>query len=332
MPGLLAALSLVALAAEPAPVRWQADDQACPSAAEVEARLRSLLGARTLELSAEVDVVRATPGWRAHLRMRWHGHLDEQTVEAPDCNTVADATMLMVAAMADPLTTSRATRVPTPEPLQFPPTPTPTDAPTDAPTTNPIAPPRTPTPSTPPESRDRGPSVALGTLVDRGSVPGFAVGPTVALGWQTPSLGLKLEGLYLPPTSVASTAPYATSARVQLGAARLRTCVRLGGTRVELPLCALAEGGVVGASRFGEQADRSALDPWLALGPTAGIRVALGSRLALNARLETLIPLTRGQYGYDGDILHLTEPLVVRAALALEFHWAIQIGPQPENQ
>ncbi len=326
VPGLVAALSWVVLTADPVPIRWQAQGPTCPSATEVETRLRSLTGARTVELNAEVEVTRVELGWRARLRMHWHGQVDERTFEGPDCTTVADATVLLVAAMADPLVASRATVPVAPLPAVEP------IVPIEAPSTPPVGPPRPP-PELPAVAapKDRGPSVSLGALVDRGSLPGLGTGPTLTLGWRTPSLRFRVGGLYLPPRRVQSTASYATSARVQLGAARLHGCVRLGGARIEIPLCALAEGGLVWATRFGERADRGTVDPWVALGPSAGMRVALGSRVALGAWLETLIPLARGEYGHDGDVLHRTEPLVARATLAVEFHWAIQIGPKPEN-
>lgn len=320
--------------AEPFALEWDAPGMDCPAKSEVDARVRAWLGDRRLELGAQVRVHPTATGWEARLRVRWREHTDERVLAGSDCRGVAEAVALLLAVMADPVEIASHAGSPAPVEVPAPPSRRPATA-IEAgqvdgvegsraiePVGSEVRPDRRS--SVEPEAREsleRGPSVELGATVDRGSLPRLGVGPTAGLAWRRPWLRLLVGGRYLPPRRVQARSPVAAEGRVQLAAMHVGACVRLGGGRVEAPLCAMAEVGATWATRFGVESERRTIDPWVAPGAAGGVVVALGPRWALVARLEAAIPLARARYVDGSLVLHQTAPWVVRGVVGFEFRW-----------
>lgn len=318
-------------------IEWDASQAGCPSQAEVDERVAVLLGPHPASVRAHASATEYSTGWQATLRLSWRGHTDEQTLRGPDCASLADAVTLLVAVMADPVQTARTLHerslVP-PPPRVVPPllpvaaaeqradAPAPRrDAgePTPAPAESVIAP------------HDTGPSLAVSGMVDVGSTPRAAPGVALSFAWRRRRWRAQLEGFYLPPVAVASSAPYASRGRVQLAAARVGGCTRLGSIRWEVPICGGAEGGGVIATGFGLDGRGNTLKPWLAGTLSGGLLVRLNHWFSIAARLEAVVPVFRGRYQYGDDLLHETAPVAARAGLGVEFRWSFKKQPVLEN-
>lgn len=321
------------------PLRWDAPSPACPDAVEVDERLRPLLGEQGLEVEADAHVVPSASGFRAELGLRWRGHVDHRRLEAEDCGRLADAVVLLVAVMADPVRTSAELEVgPDGAERAVPELPSPRPKP---PRSAPVmgrsepepeaAPPASETQrDDPPLHRDRGLSLGMGVIVDGGTLPRVAAGSLVALVWRTAWVRLFGEGLVLPPTRVRSSAPYARG-RVLVGGARLGACLRLGRSPVEVPLCAGAEVGTISASGFGLSGRGRARDPWLAGIGRVAISISPSRNLSLTAGVEVGGSFRRFEYRYSGELLHATAPVAVRGLLGVEFRMSSHFPARPEN-
>lgn len=352
MRGSLAALVLSTAAPSPSPaagaLTWDAPLPECPSAEVVSQRLESLLGARALAVAAVARVRPAGSGLRLDLHVQWRGRVDARVLEADTCESLAEATVVLVALMAEsprdgdtgaPAELDTESLLPntTPDPSAPDTSAAPESVPHRvdppalhpplAPAPEPIAddPPLTAlNPSEPPaHARSRHPrefALALLGLLDIGSIAGVSGGLGLTLGWHLPRLRLFVTGAYLPPRGLPLDTAYAAKGRVQLGLVQLGACARLGPARIEVPLCGALEVGGTRATRFGLLADRGARDPWLALAAGPALVVTLSRVLALVVRLEAVLPIFRSRYVYgDEAVLHETAPVALRGGLGLEF-------------
>ena len=316
---------------------WEAPPSVCPEAPEVHRRLVRLLGADVAGVRAEARVSARASRWRVELALQWQGHEDVRTLEADRCDTLADATVLLVASTADPLRVllhapelpgTPAARVPEPPPARA--VVSPSVAPREVGATVPVAAPAS-NEDRPARPRDRGPMVGWLGLLDVGGMPRVAAGLGAAIGWRWPRARLFAEGTYLPAQQVRSTASYARNGRVQIGMARLGACGRLWVRVVELPVCGGMEVGGTQADGFGQRANLDALDPWTAAFGHGGVVIPLMPSVAAVARVEVAVPFVFSEYLFGDDQLYRARPVLVRGALGLEFRWGRRNAGQPEN-
>jgi hypothetical protein len=328
--GIVAIAGLVAaIAIEPLPpsISWEAPS-VCPSPSVVSARLTQLLGGGVSEVRADARVRAEASGWRLDLELHWRGRADVRTIVADRCETLADATVLLVATTADPVMVLRHVTVePTPPSNDTLPNPVaartrPLDAVGRVASGPAVAHPRV---------RDRGPTLGLMGLVDLGSLPRLTAGVGATVGWRWSRARLFAEGSYLPERRVIADAPYARQGRVQLGTARAGACVRLWLRDVELPLCGGAEAGGTRATGFGVRADLGTSDPWFALFAHGGLAIPLMPSLAVVGRIEGAVPLVYSEYVHGNERLYRAWPVVVRGGLGLEFRWGQRNATKPEN-
>jgi len=328
--------NLVALEPSEEILVWAAPPSVCPEPPEVHRRLRRLLGDDTSLVRAEARVERGESRWTVELALRWEGHHDVRTLEAARCDTLADATVLLVASAADPLEVlRRAPAEPFPRQERAPAVPPPAE----------VAPPRVlprevtvpaPVPVADEERpaarpRDRGPMVGWMGLLDFGSLPRLGAGLGASVGWRWPRARLFAEGSYLPAARVSSTAPHARQGRVQLGTARLGACGRPRLRAVELPLCGGVEVGGTRGAGFGTRAELGASDPWVAMFAQGGVTIPLMPSLAAVGRLEVAVPLAYSEYVFGDERLYRARPVVVRGGVGLEFRWGPRKRGRPEN-
>jgi hypothetical protein len=328
------------VAPEPAqaePLVWVAPPSVCPEPAEVRRRLVRLMGADVARVRAEARVSAGASRWRVDLALKWQGHQDVRTLEADRCDTLADATVLLVASAADPLqvllhapepSTTAAAAVPEPPPARevVSPRVAPREVAAPAPAPAPVS-----NEDRPARPRDRGPAVGWLGLFDVGSMPRVAAGLGASIAWRWPRARLFAEGTYLPAQQVRSTASHARNGRVQLGMARVGACGRLWVRAVELPVCSGIEAGGTRASAFGSSADLSALDRWVAVFAHGGVVIPLMPSMAAVARVEVAVPLAYSEYLFGEEQLYRARPVLVRGALGLEFRWGRRNTGQPEN-
>lgn len=121
-PRAVAALAVVGLvvpglaAAAPGPpaiiagvrLTWDAPAGACPAQPALAERLRFLLGEQSLALAAHAEVQAAAPSrFRLTLQLRWAGGSLDRELSASDCETLAQATTVLIAVLAAPVTASQ---------------------------------------------------------------------------------------------------------------------------------------------------------------------------------------------------------------------------------
>lgn len=331
----LAGLAAV-IASEPGQpgITWVAPEGACPGAQEVEERLVRLLGTEASTARAEARVEARAAGWQVELELEWHGNRDTRTLVAARCETLADATVLMVATTADPMAVVRHTGTERPPPIierSASPAPEVRAAEPPLPRVVPTSRPSPELERSPRPPRDRGFALGVSGQLDLGSLPRVAGGVGARLGWRWPRARLFVEGAYLPSRPVVSTAPHARQGRVQLGVARVGACVRAWVRTVELPLCGGAEVGGTRSTGFGVRADRGASDPWVALVGEGGVVIPLMASLAVFGRVGVAVPLVYSEYVFGEERLYRAQAAALRGAIGFEFRWGQRNARLAEN-
>lgn len=323
-------------------VQWQAP-AGCPEAAAVERRVEDLLG-RTPgedELRA-VGVVHAGPPWRLELETTIGGHRQRRSLRGDDCRAVAEAAALILAVSVDPIGVD-ANAGPRDEPeldplvppgpvleRELPPAPSASASIDEAEELGADAPPG---PS--PRARARGRlRIRVGGGGELGAIPGGTGGARGGLELEGDRALLRLEGSYwidrlaalsddrLAALSDDSSTP--RGALVGLGTVAVKGGVRLGGTRVSVPLVVGLEAGGLRTSGVGLVDARRFTLPWAAGVIGTGVRWSITPRVALWAAFESMVPLVRLRVRVgraDGGSTLLHEPAVVggRALVGLSF-------------
>jgi hypothetical protein len=295
----LAALAAIACIALPA----RADDDAlrltwsapagCPSSEDVRAAsLRGTRGAKekdasraanvseVLEADAQVEQKQAN-GWLVRLRTRRGATTGEREIEATTCSGVADATALVLALALVPGSLAPA------EEASAPPPPPPPE--------KDVARPR--------PSGDSSHAVALGASVagDASTMPAAAVGGSLSLAWTPGRFRLEADGRRWGSQSRTITASDA-GARFSMTSIGARGCwAALRTTSFDLSPCAGADVHLVSAPGYGADANYTATARWATVAGGALARVPLASWLALRARVEAFVPLSRPTFVVEGE-------------------------------
>ncbi|PCC73593.1 hypothetical protein SAMN02745121_07341 [Nannocystis exedens] len=191
-------------------------------------------------------------------------------------------------------------------------------------------PPASAGPLTPPRPRVAvGHALRLAVGLEAGALPGVGAGLLGGYALRLPGVRLELTANWWPGRRREYAEPAGVGARAQVGAAGLRVCptprLRRGGPtgagRVELPLCAGIELGVLVARGSGFAGARTVRTLWAAaeLEPAAVWRFT--RRMALWGSAALVVPITRESFAVDP----LPELFVIgaagfRAAVGLEVH------------
>ena len=320
--GLLAALVAAPAEAPPLALAWRAPP-ACPDAADVLRRLDALVPTRPISapgLRAE-GLVAALPGgsWRLELVLRGPGIDDARTIDANTCTTLADvAALLLAIAVAPEAVASRQHAVaaapvePLPPrreslPRREPPPPRETVV---APAPLAQLEPGDVAPSTRPPPRRahavRG-ALRLAGGAEVGAIPRWSPTAALAAALLGPGWRVELAGTY-STRNLAYDDPPGAGGRLQLVAGALRGCGVPRWRRLEFPVCAGLELGLLRGVARGVASPRPAGDLWIAAGLGAGavwrvlenFAVVVGLEVAIGLRrpgfhVETLGELARSQ-------------------------------------
>jgi hypothetical protein len=283
----------------------QGDAEAAPdeSQVSVEAEIRATDDHRW-SMQAEV----ASPTGRE--RRKWI---------ADDCKTITRLLVVIVgSALARAREESPVIAAPPPDP---PPPPTkPKPKPTPTPTPKPPTATAPPTLATTPTSKRRARTevaLRIGGGIESGGLPVVGTAFDGGLVVSRPRWRIDATALWVMPRG--TTLPSGDGGAVlQIGAAAVRGCARVGRT-IEVPLCAGLElGGVRGRGTLADKV-RSDTVLWAAalLGP--GVRVPLRRRIALVLDTTLAIPLGRPRFDLRGLGQVYRARTGVRALFGLEF-------------
>jgi hypothetical protein len=257
--------ALVALLLQ-APVQWRADP-GCSAGDRMDAALAGL-GA-TAPDGLVVDVTRGDDTWIARISTPI-----DRTIADPDCDTLARAVALVVAVNTVPIEAAQSQAI---RAVLVPETMTqPTTTPPALTDERPITP--TPPRGTTPPRRSVGGAWLLGAGIEAGRFPRVLGTITTAGAIRIGAARIELGAIVALPRELPHPAQSSVRARVQSFAGNLRGCWVLGGARLEAPICAGAEAGVVLASGLGLSDGGSAQSPWAAalVGPRLGWNVRAG--------------------------------------------------------
>lgn len=279
----------------------------CPSVDDVRAATLREVDARAanggvLEVDAHVEQ-RETSSWAVRLRTRRGVATGEREIEAETCDGVAQATAVVLALALVP---------PAPEPEPDP----------DA-----AAAPSTPAPV----DRDAGASafartdeahaLAFGASLAAVSstLPAAALGGSVTLAWTPGRVRIELDARRWASQS-ESVSTSAAGARFSMTSLGGRGCwAALRAHTFDLSPCAGADVHLVSAPGHGADVNHAASGAWTAVGAGALGRLHVTSWLALRARAEAVVPLSRPTFVVENEgFIHRPSILGAAASFGIE--------------
>ncbi len=303
----------------------------CPSAAEIEARLATLLpGDPAGEgVLAVRGVVTASPaGLDLVLVSTFRDQVERRELHAPDCRELGEATAVLLAVALEP---GRAAEIAEHAPAVASDAPpaaitdgsaTTSVAPTDA---NDDAAALRASPRTSPRRRARRPyggAVRIAGGLDAGALPPLTGAVQLAFVLEWPRARMEVHGVWLTPVFRELDGP---GASFQLGAAGISGCGRLFVRAVEFPLCAGVEAGAVQARPDDLETDAIQRSPWL--GAIAGVGVARAwGPVGVWAAVQGVGRLVGAEFQLEGRTLLRQWPVSVRALLGIELRWSWKPG------
>jgi hypothetical protein len=323
----LGALAQPVVPAPPDPLElelvWHAPAD-CPSAAEIEARIRALLPgdpAGEGVLAVQGAVTTTADGVALVLVSTFRGQTEHRELQARDCSELGEATAVLLAVALEPGRAqeirSTTTIEPTPPTIPSPRVgaiETPVAASEDAPGPS-IAARTDAAPRRRPRARAPfGWALRLAGGIEAGAVPpptGALQGAAV-LEW--PRARLEMHGVWLVPREKRDR--QGRGATYQLGAAGLRGCGRLFVRAVEFPLCVGAEAGVVRARTRGLP-DRVEHAPWIGALASVGVARAWGP-IGIWSAAEAVGRVVGAEFKIGEDTALGQFPVTVRVLVGIE--------------
>jgi hypothetical protein len=304
-------------------IEWLAP-ATCPTAEQARAHIREFLGAEpTGTARARVVIGAVEDGWRAEIELAAEGITTQRLLAHRDCVTLTEAAALVVAVGLDPIRVAEHERSPaaaTPVPEPFAATPV-REAFADPTAEAPVRP-----HTAPPAARERSRPAALrhGLAIGAGLVqsPVPRISGALALGYSLGGRWWRVEvGLaYATPRRVLYPGTD-VGGRFQTAALDTRACVTPRVGRVVFPLCAGPTLGLVVARGIGVEPARRPASIYGQVGVGGAVRFEVHRRVALFARGEALVALSRPQF-HVGDRPSLTAPVAGgRGLLGVEVLW-----------
>jgi hypothetical protein len=226
-------------------------------------------------------VVEHGPVWSVALTTLHAGRTGRRSIEAPSCQSVAEATALIIALMIDPDRVAASSQE-----LEEKPPSTGT-------------PPAVAAPPAGPRSVEFVAGLhAQGSL---GTLPGFDVGVGLGIGLSGRRWRMELRGTYGLRRDQVAYLPSLAGAygRFNITTGALAGCFNLGQPRLAFGPCGVGEAGVVSAEGYGASVGFSKRAPWVALGGGGYLSIAMGSHLRASLEIDVLFPMYRPEYVFQ---------------------------------
>lgn len=315
-------LAVVGTSARAAPPQVQWDAPPGCDATRFEAQLQELLADSSHEIQVSVSVTRTPVGWAVETRFdagpERHG---VRRFEAPACETVSEAAALAIALAIDPAALERRhgqapAPAPAPQPAPEPAVPTPAEPPA------PLAPApkvRASAPLVSPKPIGLGGSAGVLGFVDGLALPGVGGGFAGLTALRVAAFRVEVGGGYRFATTDASGIDPAVRVRFWAWSLSAHGLWSPAVGPLELPVGLGFEVGQTIGRADGFEGSRVAREPWLAPLALTGIAWPIRPRLALLARAELAIPLSRPRFVVDGlEPIHHGGPVRIRGFLGVE--------------
>lgn len=313
-------------------LEWDAPPP-CPSAADIQARYAELLGHAPRghgTMYARGLVVQAREVWTLRLTTTFEGVVDERELQSATCETLGEATATMFALVLEPTLAASSGPPPAAAP-QEPETLITPGAEAEAPldpvlsrrALEPVDTPDQPAPAVkaPPRrrSRDLKGLVRPAAGVEYGALPGVTPSVALAGGLLLPRVRVELEALWLAPRSTRGPGRSVVTAQSILGGAH--GCLRLRASRLEFPVCAGLEAGLVRGTASGVQNARIVRTLWLA--PSARAAVVYGrERWGLLTGVGLAPRLYATRLRVDDQLVFTPFPVSFRGVVGLEIYFS----------
>jgi hypothetical protein len=264
---------------------WHAPE-GCPSQEQVRSEIVRLLGG-AIPMAAREDLeVHATVehgvAWSVALTTRHAGRTGSRSIAAPSCQSVAEATALIIALMIDPDAVAAHAQETEKQP--------------------PAAPyPDSGSPAATHPSSTLDWLARLHAQVSLGTLPGVDVGLGASVGVAGQRWSMAMRGTYgLRRDQVAgSSALPGAYARFNVLTGALSGCYNLGTPGIAWGPCAVVEAGVVSAEGYGAVAGFAKRAPWVALGGGGYFSYPLGRHLHTTLHADVLAPIWRPAYVFS---------------------------------
>jgi hypothetical protein len=253
-----------ALAADRVALEWDAP-AGCPAPEQVSRAIDTWLdkpgaGSAAVAVRVEAQVRRATEGWELDLTLTAPGGSEHQTLVAARCETLMQVVALKAALAVDPEALLRSVEPP-------------------------AGPPASPVPT----------AVALrGALgAGLGTLPEASAFASLGGSVERPGWRLEIAGAaWLPQPARYPELP-AVGARFLLFSGMLRGCLLPSMGRVDFPVCAGAELGLLQGIGFGVSQVRTSSQLWAAAVVGPAVRWPLGSSLSAWLGIDAVIGIAR---------------------------------------
>ncbi len=222
--------------------------------------------------------------WTVALTTRHGGQIGQRSIEASTCQSVADATALIIALIIDPDAVAAQAQLPKGKMV-------------------PAKPALGPPPPAPPTqvATVRQPLDVLASIYAQGRI-GALPKADVGMGFGAGLVGrrwrMELQGTYgLRRDQVAYLASQQnTYGRFSIFTGALAACLNLGSTALAFGPCAITEAGFVSVDGYGATHRFSQRAPWAALGAGGYLSFAVGRHLLALLQADAMVPVWRPEY------------------------------------
>ncbi|HET6585722.1 MAG TPA: hypothetical protein VFG69_19825 [Nannocystaceae bacterium] len=326
---LAGAASLAGTAGETVEIEWNAP-LGCPSRESVDDALRTGLRKPTTEaIRVRADVAANEAGFAADVVVETGWGASRRHIEAGDCTSIADTTVLIAVIAADPLAIAIGDAAPL---LHSVPPPSPAPVPASAPTIaeDPVvklgAPPFDLGPEPAPVRARRRVAPPRGLVRIEGAFglglvpqPSGAVGGAIGVLWRHAELGI--TALWWPPRLTARSDSGAV-ARIGLVGVGPYGCGFLGTRAWSVGMCGAVEAGVMTGQGIHVRDPKTRSRPWVGLSLGPRLRWSPRPRIGLVAGLEGVAVVYRSKFVVqnEGD-LYRAGIAGFRLRLGLEVRW-----------
>ncbi len=304
-------------------LQWTAP-AGCPSAAEIEASVRQLIGNDPIGqgVSASAQVREIAAGFELELRVS--DETRPRIARAPQCEELGLATALVVATLHDPVrAASTVFGVVQDPPLAVEPPPAPDNPEIEVDSATRPEGPRTPETQTTRNSPTRRHYyLRLEGVLGRATSPGLEHGVGVAFSGEQGPIRLELNAEYLPPTHHDHPTLDGVALEMQLVAANLAACGVAKHKVWAFPVCARLRGGAALARGSGRAVRRGEWRAGPYIGAAAGAS-AIWRRwrtIAPWLGIEGVVNVSRTQFGVLGSSPFVRSPRGgIPATIGFEF-------------
>jgi len=291
----------------------------CVASADLRARIDHILGAGAYPQRriGAAFAPEGPKGWSVDLTLEIEATTSTRRLEAESCRAAVDAAALVIALAIDPDAIARLPEEPAP-PEPAPPAPVPPPAPSPPPQQPPAAPRSSPLEIT----------GGLGVGLAAGLLPALTGAARLSAELGRNAWAVGLGGHYAWPVDVTVEAD--AGATLQAWGLDARACyvLRTGRPGLAFDFCATGHAGAMHGRGSGDaiSAERG-VAPWVAAGPTLGLRWLSRAHVGVFTRIDALAHILRPSF-----VLTEIGPVCCTGYVSVLWAAGLAFGSQPQSR